>query len=330
MKDSLKIGVALGSGSARGWSHIGVLKELKRMGIEPHVVTGTSIGALVGACYAGGKLQELEEWVVSLGWRDVVSLLDVKFSGGLIEGRKVFQFFDQHLPNYTFEQLDKTFAAVATDLETGREIWLQHGHLAEAVRSSISLPGLFTPYRTQSGRYLVDGGLVNPVPVTLCRAMGADLVIAVNLNSEIVGKHLRNSRQLSSEFLGPADDQAGEASPSEDQQEIRKVETDFFKKVSQLFGDNGERAGADTDTVSPGVMEVVATSLNIMQDRITRSRMAGDPADLVLTPRLAQIGLMEFYRAAEAIDEGEKTVRYAERQLKGLLGEDVGLTDTSD
>ena len=316
----MKIGVALGSGSARGWSHIGVLKQLHAMGIEPHVVVGTSIGALVGGCYAAGKLQQLEDWVVGLGWRDVVSLLDVKFSGGLIEGRKVFQFFEEHMPDLTFEQLEKSFAAVATDLETGREIWLQHGHLAEAIRSSISLPGLFTPYKTQNGRFLVDGGLVNPVPVSLCRAMGADLVIAVNLNAEIVGKHLRNSRRPSEEFL--EQDEGGELEESEDHREIRKAETDFFQKVSQLFSD-GQRDAASGSDSAPGMMEVVATSLNIMQDRITRSRMAGDPADLVITPRLAHIGLMEFYRADEAIAEGEKTVRLAERQLQNLLGEDV-------
>ena len=139
MNPPIKIGVALGSGSARGWSHIGVLKELRALGVEPDVVAGTSIGALVGACYAADKLQALEDWVVGLGWRDVVSLLDVKFSGGLIEGRKVFQFFEDNMPELTFEQLTKSFAAVATDLESGREIWLQHGQLAEAVRSSISL-----------------------------------------------------------------------------------------------------------------------------------------------------------------------------------------------
>lgn len=326
MSSPLKIGVALGSGSARGWSHIGVLKQLHAMGIEPHVVAGTSVGALVGACYAGGKLKELEDWVVSLGWRDVVSLLDVKFSGGLIEGRKVFQFFDEHLPDATFEQLDKAFAAVATDLESGREIWLQHGHLAEAVRSSISLPGLFTPYRTQNGRYLVDGGLVNPVPVSLCRAMGADLVIAVNLNSEIVGKHLRNSRGLSDEFVAQERAEGGksEAGTEEGRREIRKAESDFFQKVSRMFTDNGNPNTGEIES-APGMMDVVASSLNIMQDRITRSRMAGDPADLVITPRLSHIGLMEFYRAEEAIQEGVKTVQLAMRQLQNLLGDEVRL-----
>lgn len=323
MINGLKIGIALGSGSARGWSHIGVLRALLRHGIEPDIIAGTSIGALVGACYAAGKLNELETWVTGLGWRDVVSLLDVKLNGGLIEGRKVFQFFEQHMQNLTFDQLSKPFAAVATDLQTGREIWLQHGHLAEAVRASISIPGLFTPYRAQSGRYMVDGGLVNPVPVTLCRAQGADLVIAVNLNAEIVGKHLRNSRKMSTEFIAsPREDTATPPGLSQDQKDMRKAEGDFLRRISQLFVDSSGNVTEEDGTASPGVMDVIASSINIMQDRVTRSRMAGDPADLVLTPRLSHLGLMEFYRAAEAIAEGEQTVEYSLPQLKNLLGLD--------
>lgn len=321
MINGLKIGIALGSGSARGWSHIGVLRALLKNGIEPDIIAGTSIGALVGACYAADKLDELESWVTGLGWRDVVSLLDVKLNGGLIEGRKVFQFFEQHMQGLTFDQLRKPFAAVATDLQTGREIWLQHGHLAEAVRASISIPGLFTPYRAQSGRYIVDGGLVNPVPVTLCRALGADLVIAVNLNAEIVGKHLRNSRKMSTEFAEPQHEgDAAAPEPSQDQKDMRRAEGDFLRRISQLFVDSSGNVTEDDGMPSPGVMDVIASSINIMQDRVTRSRMAGDPADLVLTPRLSHLGLMEFYRAAEAIAEGEQTVDYSLPMLKNLLG----------
>lgn len=334
MKNGLKLGIALGSGSARGWSHIGVLRALKRYGIEPDIVAGTSIGALVGACYAGGTLDELERWVTGLGWRDVVSLLDLKLGGGLIEGRKVFQFFEQHMSELTFEQLQKPFAAVATDLETGREIWLQHGHLAEAVRASLSIPGLFRPYRSQAGRILVDGGLVNPVPVALCRAMGADLVIAVNLNSEIVGKHLRNSRKASTEFQpqnGSADGDESDK-PAAPADAVRSGESDFMRRLTQLFADEGSdnvssSAGSnggsnDRNQPMPGLMEVIASSINIMQDRVTRSRMAGDPPDLVLTPRLSHLGLMEFYRAAEAIAAGEQTVEHALPALRTLLGLD--------
>lgn len=330
MKNGLKLGIALGSGSARGWSHIGVLRGLQKHGIEPDIVAGTSIGALVGACYAAGKLDELESWVSSLGWRDVVGLLDVKLGGGLIEGRKVFQFFEQHMAGLAFEQLQKPFAAVATDLETGREIWLQHGHLAEAVRASLSIPGLFRPYRAQSGRILVDGGLVNPVPVTLCRAMGADLVIAVNLNSEIVGKHLRNSRKLSNEFVAEEararENAAQEASQNGNgngsSNDHQNGESDFFRRLAQLFSDDSSDPGSDKNLPMPGMMEVIASSINIMQDRVTRSRMAGDPADLMLTPRLSHLGLMEFYRASEAIASGEQTVEYAMPALSTLLGLD--------
>lgn len=321
MINGLKVGIALGSGSARGWCHIGVLRALMRNGIEPDIVAGTSIGALVGACYAANKLDELEAWVTTLGWRDVVGLLDVKLNGGLIEGRKVFQFFEQHMPDLNFDQLHKPFAAVATDLQTGREIWLQHGHLAEAIRASISIPGLFTPYRAQSGRYFVDGGLVNPVPVSLCRALGADLVIAVNLNAEIVGKHLRNSHKVSHEFAeNTADSAQDKTEPSQDQKDMRKAEGDFLRRISQLFADSAGNVADEDELPTPGMMDVIASSINIMQDRVTRSRMAGDPADLVLSPRLSQIGLMEFYRAAEAIATGEQTVEYALPALKSLLG----------
>jgi len=319
----MKIGVALGSGSARGWSHIGVLKQLQAMGVQPHVVAGTSIGALVGAFYAAERLQALEDWVTEFGWREVVSLLDVKFSGGIIEGRKVFEFFEQQMPDFTFDSLTRPFACVATDLESGREIWLQHGKLAQAVRASISVPGLFNPYQAKNGRFLVDGGLVNPVPVSLCRALGADVVIAVNLNSEIVGKHMRNSRVASEEFTAESEKPGQQRS---DHEEIRQAESDFFKKVSLLFStDNGNGDVGTNDNTPPGMMDVMATSLNIMQDRITRSRMAGDPADLVLNPRLSHIGLMEYYRAEEAIAAGVNTVQLAERQLQNLLGDDIRL-----
>lgn len=317
MINGLKIGIALGSGSARGWSHIGVLRALARHGIEPDVVAGTSIGALVGACYAAGKLDELENWVSAMGWRDVVSLLDVKLNGGLIQGRKVLQFFEQHMPRYTFDQLHKPFGAVATDLQTGREVWLQHGQLAEAVRASISLPGLFTPYRSQSGRYLVDGGLVNPVPVSLCRAMGAEVVIAVNLNAELVGRHLRHANRTSREFSA----QHHEEEPTlQEQQDMARSEGDFLRRISQLFVDTSGNVASSDEMSTPGMMEIIASSINIMQDRVTRSRMAGDPPDLVLAPRLAHLGLMEFYRAAEAIAEGEQTVEFALPMLQNLLG----------
>ncbi|MCG8672299.1 MAG: patatin-like phospholipase family protein [Pseudomonadales bacterium] len=306
--DLPKLGIALGSGSARGWAHIGVLQQLREMKIEPDVVVGCSMGAMVGASYVANNLDELEQWATELTWRDVFGLLDVHLSGGLFEGRKLFEFIQSHMGSLTFADLQKPFAAVATDIETGREIWLRDGPIATAIRASASLPGVLTPYQTAKGRYLLDGGLVNPVPISLCKAMGADIVIAVNLNAEIVGKHLRNPRKLglwTDEFIK-------DETVDDDTQE----QSEWLVKLSQVFGFEDQ---VTDDNNPPGMLEVVASAINIMQDRVTRSRMAGDPADLLLSPKLAHLGLMEFNRASEAIEMGRQVVRDAESQLHGLL-----------
>lgn len=309
-KRPTKLGVALGSGSARGWAHIGVLQELRDNGIDVDVVAGCSMGAMVGASYLADKLDDLANWATDLTWRDVFGLLDVHLSGGVFEGRKLFEFIQSHMGDMTFADLDKPFAAVATDIETGREVWLRNGPLASAIRASASLPGLLTPYKTPQGRYLLDGGLVNPVPVSLCKAMGADIVIAVNLNAEIVGKHIRNPRKLglwTDDFILKSEEDA----ESEEQSE-------WLQKLSQVFGLEMEGENQAPDESSPGMIEVVASAINIMQDRVTRSRMAGDPPDLLLSPKLAHLGLMEFNRADEAIEMGRKVVQEALPQLKSL------------
>lgn len=298
--ESPKIGIALGSGSARGWAHIGVIKGLEELGVEPAIVAGTSIGALVGAAYANQQLDLLERWAKSLNWKDIVSYLDLGvMGGGVIEGEKLLDFFSSQLNHSDIENMPKKFAAVATELDTGREIWLQSGSVAQAVRASMALPGLFSPVK-YNDRWLVDGGLVDPVPVSLCRAMGADIVIAVNLNGDIVGKHSRD-RKKSSQSQQPAfwdkiyGQLKGRLSPDKD------------GLLSQLLGGKQK---------TPGLFEVVAGSINIMQDRITRSRMAGDPPDFIISPHLSKLGLMEFDQAAVAIEEGLKSVH----NLSSLLG----------
>ncbi|MBU4499706.1 MAG: patatin-like phospholipase family protein, partial [Gammaproteobacteria bacterium] len=185
-----RIGLALGGGSARGWAHIGVIRALKDAGIEPDIVCGTSIGALVGAAYVGGELDRLEDWVRSLRPQTVVSFLDFSLNGGLIKGDKLIDFFRSHFVDREICDLARPFGAVATDLRRGREVWLRDGRVTDAVRASIALPGLFTPV-LRDGNWLVDGGLVNPVPVSLCRAMDADIVIAVDLNADLLGRHLK-------------------------------------------------------------------------------------------------------------------------------------------
>jgi NTE family protein len=291
----LKVGLALGSGSARGWAHIGVIRALKEEGIEPDIVTGCSIGSLVGAAYVGGHLELLEQWVRKLSFWDVVRLLDVRMMGGLIEGESLMTSFEDKIKNVNIEELPLPFAAVATDLASGREVWLQEGLLPDAVRASIALPGLFSPLKSD-GRWLVDGGLTNPVPVSLCRAMGADVIIAVNLNSDIIGRHLKSREERKKEIKAEERDLFNQL--------LKKINAGLLE--AKLGKWQGLKNGDDS---VPGLFEVMASAINIMQDRITKSRMAGDPPDLLLSPRLGQLGLLEFDRADEAIAEGYDSVR---------------------
>ena len=299
MTDSSKsrLGIALGSGSARGWAHIGVLRGLEQAGIVPDVVAGASIGALVGAAYASNRLDRLEEWVAQIDWWDIIRYMDVRVGG--VEGGRLMQAFRERVEDVPIESLPRPFGAVATDLQTGREVWFQSGSLLEAVRASIALPGLFSPVLHQ-GRWLVDGGLVDPLPVSLCRALGADRVIAVNLNGNIVGKHF-SSR--SSRLAGPS-----------------PLLARLSAGLQAMLGNNG-RAADEVETVEqpPGLFDVMAGSINIMQDRITRARMAGDPPDVVLAPRLAHLGLMDFDQASAAMTAGLECVRLHLPLLRNVL-----------
>lgn len=287
------IGLALGSGSARGWSHIGVILELEAMGIRPRVIAGTSIGALVGAVYVSGQLVEFAEWVQKLTVRDVVALMDFTFSGGVVRGEKLFNFFEERHKNPNIEELEQRFASVATEMATGREIWITRGPILPAARASCAMPGLFPPVKFEE-RWMLDGGLVNPVPVSTCRALGADVVIAVNLNSQLVGTHLSR------------------ASQQEAEREVAAGERSFWQKVAAYL------SSGDRD--NPGFFDVVASSINIMQDRITRSRMAGDPPEVTLVPELEDFALMDFHRAGEAIEGGRRAVRAHEARIRAWAG----------
>jgi NTE family protein len=300
-----RIGLALGSGSARGWAHIGVIRALKAAGVEPDIVCGTSIGALVGAAYADNDLDRLETWVRSLKLQTVMSFLDFSLSGGLIKGEKLISFFRSHFVDRDIRELPRPFGAVATDLQRGREVWLREGRVTDAVRASIALPGLFTPVQLD-GSWLVDGGLVNPVPVSLCRAMGADLVIAVDLNTDRLGHHLKPKPAKA-----PRKRATAEPETLADAVVVR-----IQAGMSQL-GINHE-AG----TRIPAMLDVVASSINIMQVRITRSRLAGDPPDAMITPLLADLGLMEFHRASVAIEAGRRAAEAAMPQLQMRLNGD--------
>jgi NTE family protein len=303
----VKVGLALGSGAARGWSHIGIIKGLAELGIEPVIVSGSSIGALVGAAYAADKMGLLETWACSLTWKEIIGFLDpTLLGGGLIQGDKLSEFISEYVKNLEFGSLKRELGVVATDLETGREIWFREGPVMEAVRASISLPGLFTPLNHQ-GRWLVDGGLANPVPVSLCRALGAEIVIAVNLNGDILGKHLRTTD----------DDKNRPAEVREDDLWGRitgQLMNGLYARKEEL---KNRLLGEQRNV--PGLYEVLASSINIMQDRITRSRMAGDPPDVILAPRMSRLGLMEFDEAEMAIEEGFKETRRMRPALERLF-----------
>ena len=297
------LGVALGSGAARGWAHIGVLEELEAMGIRPDVVCGTSIGALVGGAYAAGRLGDLREWILGFDRKEVLRHLDVRLlvGGGFVEGRRLIQALERVMGNPRIQDLPRRFAAVACDLATGAEVWFKKGPILEAIRASIALPGLFVPVEAQ-GRWLVDGGLVNPVPVSLCRALGAETVIAVNLNGGIVGRRVAPPR--------PATD------PGTEQSLLDRLAAEIRNKAQAVLP-----RLAEARPEAPGLLEVLADSLNIMQDRLTRSRMGGDPPELILAPRTAQIRLMEFERAAEGIAEGRACVRRMAPALEDLMAD---------
>ncbi len=294
-----RIGIALGSGSSRGWAHIGIIKALAGIGVEPDIVCGCSVGGVVGAAYAAGNLALFEGWVRSLNRTGLARFIDVNLSlNGFIDQPRLQRFFDKYVcdSEMRFRDLEKTFATVSTDLVTGKEVWFTEEKVLEAVWASMGLPGLFPPIQYR-GRWLVDGGLVNPVPVSLCRALGADIVIAVNLNGDVVGKHF---------VAREPDDDTDEGMFAS----FRRTVSTYSRN---LFGppDNKEEP--------PGLFEAISGSINITQDRITRSRLAGDPPDILLSPKLAHIALMEFYRADEAIAEGMDCVIRLQSEIEHVM-----------
>jgi len=261
-----RLGLALGGGSARGWAHIGVIRALEERGLGPEVLVGASVGALVAASHAGGRLDALEKWVRALTQLEVWRLVDPNLrGGGVMTGNRLMDAIATNVGDPLIERLELGFAAVATDLHTGEEVWIREGPVMAAVRASSGVPGLFTP-SWYLDRWLIDGGVVNPLPVSVCRALGADLVIAVDLSRSVT-----------------------------------HGDPDVLRRSQ------------------PSLLESMSSAVNIMQDSITRSRLVIDPADLVLRPDLQSFQLMDFHRAAEAIDIGYRHVAENEARLEPIL-----------
>jgi len=295
-----RIGLALGSGSARGWSHIGVIDALAEAGIEPDIVSGTSIGSLVGAAYVAGRLTALRQWAMAATWREIVGLMDVRLSGGgLIDGKQIVAFLRGLGIEHPIESYAKKYAAVATDLVTGREAWLQSGPIHEVVRASIALPGIFSLARI-GDKWLVDGGLSNPVPVSVCRALGADVIIAVNLNGDLVGRRFKSEPEPPATAVrAPVPNDSLGLMLRHLPEALREQATQMIPRLLPQ--------GSST----PGYFDVIVNSINIMQDQITRTRLAGEPPHVMLVPRLRDIELLEFNRAKDAIAEGRACVEHA-------------------
>ena len=290
------IGLALGGGAARGFAHIGILRTLLAHGIVPNVVVGTSIGAVVGGAYAAGQLDTLEQWARGLQPRNILGYLDIRLNGsGLIGGDRLASQLEAAIGPTLIEDLPLKFATVATEVRTGHEIWLTRGRMVDAMRASYALPGIFSPMLV-GDRWLVDGALVNPVPVSAARALGAEIVIAANLCSDIFSTTIYSH--------GPSA-AAPEADPAPPKRGFGRLFSAERAMKREFFGSGGR----------PGISTVMVDAFNIMQDRITRARLAGDPPDLLITPRVGQIGWFDFHRAEDLIAHG---ARAAERAIDSI------------
>lgn len=357
----MKIGLALGSGAARGWAHIGIIQALEELGVQIDVVAGCSIGAYVGAAYTSGKLEPLAEWASSLTEWQVLGLMGVGIhKGGLASGHKVFKALEDQFCESEFADLAKPLAVVATDLYSGKEVSFQSGSILSAVRASCAIPALFPP-SAYNGRWLVDGAVVNPVPVNLCRQMGADFVFAVNLSADfrpqiaqdITKNHEKNEQKTnaffsksqavmqqwfggSKKFEDQLDRHQAETESSETESsitdkgldnsieempEVKVDDIEELEKAEQLESLETQETPEDIKPMSPApsIIGVMTSSLEILQARVTRSRLAGDPPDVLIEPQLRDFGSMEFHRAAELIEEGYQSVARVADQIKYQL-----------
>ena len=340
----MKIGLALGAGAARGWTHIGIIEALEKLGVKIDVVAGCSIGAYVGAAYASGKLEDLKEWACSLSDWQVLALMGVGLRrGGIASGQKVFDKLASEFCAPSYEDMLKPFASVATDLYTGREVVFNSGPIGDTIQASCAIPALFAPV-AHGDRWLVDGAVVNPVPVNLCRQLGADFVIAVNLNADfrplrlekLRQDHEENQRKTEDFFtksqnvlrqwfspdtkeekaLEKIDEKEEVLSDTNDVKTEEGIASEVIEKVEEEFTEVPAKVSKRNP---PGIMSVMSSSLEILQARVTRSRLAGDPPDILIEPQLTDVGIMEFHRAEELCAKGEETIARVAEQIRYQL-----------
>ena len=311
MSSRKTVGLALGSGSSRGWAHIGAIEALEEEGIPIDNVAGSSVGSYVGALYASGSLKSLKEFVLSMDGKKIFSYFDVVLPrSGILNGTKrLKELFSFHTDAEDFSELNIPVMMVATDLTTGRKVVLKSGNILTALRATMSIPGLFAPVRVKE-RWLVDGGLVDPVPVGVARALEADVVIAVDLNSGVVS-HQKPQRKIKPAAQKTID------SAVYDSELLNKMvayyehaETSFTGKINELL---------HRESSTPDIIETVMTSINIMQERITRINLAVEPPDVLIQPRLGQLKMMDFDQVEQTIEEGYLSVKEKMADIKKLL-----------
>ncbi len=305
-----KIGLVLGSGGARGWAHVGVLNCLVRHQVPLVCVVGTSAGAIFGSAFAAGRLDLANDLSENLDWRQLFDLfIEVNLPrSGLLTGRHIQHLLKELSGGNTFGTLNLPFAAVATDLNTEHEVVLDAGPVDQAVRASIAIPGIFTPV-VRNGQLLVDGGLVNPLPVSVARAMGADYVIAVDVNLNAAAPrqtHVPPQKLARRRRAIPA--AGGERLAA-----LRQVLDEWSAKLPPLR--HASRAAFSRwvwpDTGSASIFDVLAQSFRLIENQITRSRLLLEPPDLLVQPAVGHLKTLEFHRAAEAVAAGDQAMEQA-------------------
>ena len=294
----MKIGLALGSGGARGWASIGVIRELEAAGVKPDVVAGTSMGAVVGAFYALGRLDELERFGKTLTNKRLLSLMDLTFTGqSFFSGKKLMVEVQRTLNGAKFSDCTVPLGVVTTEVGNGHEVWLRDGPLCVALAASCALPGVLDPVKI-NGSWCIDGALVNPVPVTLARAMGADVVVSVN----VVSDTMYRSRLLHEVIEGREDARTVE----------KAIDKSILRFIPGFKGDGAEKP--------PPVASIMSSSLDIMLDRIRRARLAGDPPDASVNVRVDEAGMFDFHMCAELIEIGRRAARAMMPNVLETLG----------
>ena len=291
------ISLVLGSGGARGYAHIGAIEELQKQGYEIGSICGSSMGALIGALYACGKLEELKRWVLTLDMFDVVKLVDFSLTGkGIIRGDKVFDIIKDMIGDIMIEDLPISFTAVATDIMKQKEVWMQKGKLLDAVRASVAIPSILTP-KEIDGRYLIDGGVLNPLPIAPTISDSTDLTIAVSLNAMNTKKYKIDMKQKE----------------KKQQTNMKKIFFEISQKAGQLITKEQKTSYEDM-----GMFGIMGRTIDIMQNAILESKMAGYMPDIVIGIPNNACGFYEFDRAYELIELGRIITREMIEETKDV------------